>query len=245
MSEQYQIPLLNNEELAVVAGARVKNLIYFAGMSGVTIANSKINPNGNPYQGAPGLQRKVAKDEGIGLSTLGTTAYSDLTLMGCSYTDTITGRVVTLANDRFRSGGANSSTQGNTDGIGAGFYLNIETVLITVSQAITVVKTKIQGRNGTVKEYIGADDAQITINGMITSVNGVYPTDDVNRLKAWLDAPVSKGVVARWLGNLGIDNVVVDSYNIPQGEGSYSQQMFSVQCSADLPVQLKITVPIQ
>ena len=67
---------------------------------------------------------------------------------------------------------------------------------------------------------------------------------EVNRLRAWLAAPVSKGVVSRWLGNLGVDNIVVDSFSIPQVEGAYSYQMFSIQASGDLPVELEINVPI-
>ena len=160
-----------------------------------------------------------------------------MTLVGLSYTDNITGQVVDLPNDRSRAGAAMES--------GESFYMNLQTVLITVNQSIRIVKTEIQGRNGTVKEYIGADDASIIINGVITGNNGVYPREEVNRLKRWLDAPVSKSIISWWLDNLGISNLVVESYSIPQAEGGYSYQMFSINAIGDLPVELKITSPLQ
>jgi hypothetical protein len=94
-----------------------------------------------------------------------------------------------------------------------------------------------------VKEYIGKDDAKITVNGMILGQNGVYPRGVVNSVKAWLDAPVSKGITAWWLDNLGISNIVIEGYQFPQSEGGYSYQMFSFSALSDNPVELKITQP--
>ena len=108
-----------------------------------------------------------------------------------------------------------------------------------------IIKTEIQGRDGTVKEYIGKGDAEITVNGIITGKNGVYPRSQVNELKKWLDAPVSKGVLSWWLQNLGINNMVVNSFSIPQVQGGYSYQMFSFSASSDAPVELRITTPVQ
>ena len=119
--------------------------------------------------------------------------------------------------------------------------VNVQTVLITLDQPINIVKTVIQGRDGTVKEYIGKDDMQVTINGIITGKNGVYPLQKVNDLKAWLDAPISKGLTTWWLDNLGISNVVVSSFQFPQTEGGYSYQVFSISAISDTPVELKIS----
>jgi len=74
---------------------------------------------------------------------------------------------------------------------------------------------------------------------MIVGVNGGYPNYDVSLLKAWLDAPVSKGVTAWWLNDLGISQVVVESYNLPQMEGGISYQMFTINAISDIPIQLK------
>jgi hypothetical protein len=216
--------------------AALNRLIKYANLDNVQIVNAKRGI----YSGSePKLIHK--KDDVLGLSSLGTPIYTDLTLMGCTYTDNITGKPVTLDNDKFRTGGSRTPVKGNDSGIGEAFYMNLETVLITVQQPIRVIKTEIQGRNGTVKEYIGADDAKITINGIITGFNGVYPKDEVARLKRWLDAPVSKDIVAWWLGNLGVNKIVVENYSIPQVQGGYSYQMFSIDAISDLPVELRIT----
>lgn len=221
---------------------RVVNKIgEYVGIRGVRVVNAK----NNPYDGKQGFELSYEKDEALGLSSLGTPIYTDLVLLGAKYTDSLTQRVVDLPNDRYRTGDANTPANGLGNGIGAGFYMNLETVLITVTQPIRVIRTEIQGRNNTVKEYIGKDDATITINGIITGKNGVYPRDEVNRLVRWLDAPISKSVVAWWLGNLGIDNLVVTNYTIPQTQGGYSYQMFTIDCVSDAPVELKTIQPLQ
>ena len=171
-----------------------------------------INASVNPYVIPNGVQ----KDLPIGISELGTPIYSDLTFDACSYTDN-NGRRIDVSE------------------------VNVQTVLITLDQPINIVKTVIQGRDGTVKEYIGKDDMQVTINGIITGKNGVYPLQKVNDLKAWLDAPISKGLTTWWLDNLGISNVVVSSFQFPQTEGGYSYQVFSISAISDTPVELKIS----
>ena len=158
----------------------------------------------------------ATKDEPIGLSELGTPIYSDITFDACSYTD-------------------NNGRKINVEEV------NIQTVIITISQPINIIKTAIQGRDGTVKEYIGKDDMQVNISGMITGKNGVYPLDKVNKLKAWLDAPISKGITAWWLANLNVANIVINSFDMPQTEGGYSYQMFSISAISDTPVELKIS----
>lgn len=190
-----------------------------------------VNLKTNPYEGRAELQSKYTKDEPLGLSSLGTPIYTDLSLLGCTYTDNITNQVITLPNDQFRGAGGQANSS---------YYLNLESVIIQINQSLRVIKTEIQGRNGTVKEYIGADDMQITVNGVLTGRNGVYPRESVDRLKKWLDAPVTKGVTAWWLNNLGVNNIVIESYSIPQTRGGYSYQVFSFNAVSDTPVELRI-----
>lgn len=211
----------------------LKKVANLAGLTSVRIINA-INPYSGRIIG-------TVKDEAIGLSSLGTPIYTDLTLVGMKWKNNLTGQDEECPNDRFRTG--NRSAVTNTPQQG-GFYMNIETVLMSIDQPINVIKTEIQGRSGTVKEYIGAGDSQITINGIITGRNGVYPKDEVNRLKKWLDAPVAKGIVAWWLDNLGISDIVIESYSIPQVQGGYSYQLFTINAISDAPVELKITQPI-
>lgn len=239
MATQYDMTFAGLQEAALVGGQSLRNLVYKGKLDNVRIINGK--QENNPYLGK--LDLNYTRDEPVGISSLGTPVYSDLTLLGVEYTDNVTGEFERLKNDRYRSA-TNQPVAVNNSGIGTAFYMNIETVLITVNRAARIIKTPIQGRDGTVKEYIGLDDASLTINGIITGRNGVYPFAEVARLRRWLEAPVSKGIVAQWLGNLKIDNIVVEDYSIPQVEGGYSYQMFTINAISDFPVELKIYTPV-
>ncbi len=117
--------------------------------------------------------------------------------------------------------------------------IEFQTVLLTVSQAKKIVKTEIQGRNGTVKEYIGMDDYHITINAIINGANYTYPWAHVNAIKQMLDAPIPIAVECKYLNALGINTVVVESYQIGQEEGKYSQQKITISCISDIPILLQ------
>lgn len=149
-------------------------------------------------------------------SKIGTPVYADVTLEGGTYTDNITGREVVFPT------------------------IKIDSVLLTVSFASRIIKTEIQGRNGTVKEYIGEDDASVTIQGVITGWNGHYPAAEVSALNEWRRAPIAKNVTSTYLQNLGITSLVVEGMSVPQIAGGYSYQTFTINCVSDIPVELKI-----
>jgi hypothetical protein len=195
-----------------------------------------VNARTNPYEGKSELQRKFEKDEAIGTSILGTPILSDLSLLGVTYTNNATGQEIELKNDRFQGQGQQT---GQTQK--GGFYMNLETVIITVARSFNIVETVIQGRDNSVFEYIGANNHELSIQGVITGGNGIYPRDEVNRLKAWLDAPVAKPIRAWWLDNLGITDIVVSSYNIPQIVGGYSYQTFSISAKSFVATELRLS----
>lgn len=198
------------------------DLATFAGISAGALS-SITNATSDPFKGKDGLKLNYERDRPLDkLSSLGTHIFSDLTLKYIQpYTIDNGSLFEPIKND-----------------------INIETVIITIEQNADIVRTQIQGRNGRIKEYIGLDDAKITINGQFTAQNGVYPREQTNNLLAWLRAPVTKGITTWWLENMDIYNLVVDSYNIPQVEGEYSTQYFTIECSSDLPVELKIIQPV-
>lgn len=118
--------------------------------------------------------------------------------------------------------------------------ITLDTVLFVVNQSKNIIKTAIQGRNGTVKEYIADGDYEIQISGIITGSNNLYPQDVVDQLKRILDAPVALRVNSYYLNALAISNIVVESYTIPQEPGGRSQQGFSINCVSDIAVILQI-----
>ena len=119
--------------------------------------------------------------------------------------------------------------------------MEFEAILISVVFPRNIVKTAIQGRPGTVKEYIGEGDAQITFRGVITGPNGHYPIDEVSILKDIIKAPVPIPVISRYLQNLDIHSIVFEDRTLGQEEGGYSYQTFSFNAISDTPVELMIS----
>ena len=119
--------------------------------------------------------------------------------------------------------------------------MEFEAILLSVVFPRNIVKTAIQGRDGTVKEYIGEGDAQITFRGVITGPNGHYPIDEVSILKDIIKAPVPIPVISRYLQNLDIHTVVFEDRTLEQEEGGYSYQTFSINAISDTPQELMIT----
>lgn len=119
--------------------------------------------------------------------------------------------------------------------------LRYETVLVTVSQSKKIIKTEIQGRDGTIKEYIGLDDYQVSVRGIITGKNGQRPVDQISALKKMLDAPIAVEVASTYLQMLGIHFMVLESYELGETEGGYSYQTFSMNFLSDVQQELTFT----
>lgn len=117
----------------------------------------------------------------------------------------------------------------------------IDDCLLQVSQSKKIVVTEIQGRDGTVKEYIGMDDFQVQIIGRLNGAYGINPKEDTETLKRILDAGQPLAVTNWWLQNLGITDIVVKDFNFAQTEGEYSTQYFSINALSDKVVGAKIT----
>lgn len=168
----------------------------------------------NPYEGV--IDQSDFRDKSLYKSALGTPVVIDLLFKSVTYTD------------------FNKNRQVTTDEV------RLQTVLCTVSRPSIIVKTQIQGRNGTVKEYISKDDYVITINGIISGQNGQYPETEALALQRIADAPVAIPVVSRFLNALEIFNIVVEDYSMPQTAGGISKQEFTINSISDDPLELQI-----
>lgn len=150
-------------------------------------------------------------DAPIGVGALGNPVYSDIEFLEGEWTDS-TGKTYEHGN------------------------LKLQTVIMMISQAKRIVRTEIQGKDGSVKEYIGMDDYLVQISGVIDGANGVYPIDDVATLKGILTAPKSIEVVSWYLQQFDIDNLTITDFNIPQIPGGYSSQPFTISGLSDKPI---------
>lgn len=124
---------------------------------------------------------------------------------------------------------ANSKDSSNNSVI-----LRIDTVLHVINQTKNIVKTAIQGRPGTIKEYVGLGDYSITLEGSIVAPQAnKFPQDDVDMLIRLLNHPGQLKVSSEWLLLFGINFVVVDDYELGQKEGSRNEVPFKIMLSSD------------
>ncbi len=117
--------------------------------------------------------------------------------------------------------------------------LVLDTVLIDVSMRKNIVTTPVQGRPGTVKEYISDGDYEVRIRGAIVE-NGTsnYPTNGVRDLHEILSRSEAIPIVADYLRQFNIYNLVVTDFSFPQREGYQNVQLFEITCLSDLPEEL-------
>ena len=167
----------------------------------------------SPYDG------KIASNDPdlpLYASDLGTNVYADVTFDSVTYTDSNNKPIITPS-------------------------MTLQAILVDVVFPRNIVKTEIQGTDGTVKEYIGEGDAQITFRGVLTGTNGSYPSEDVSTLLKIIKAPVAIPVTCTYLNDKGIYNVVFEDRTLGQTEGGYSYQTFSLPAISDTPQELSMS----
>ncbi|MGR3179410.1 MAG: DUF6046 domain-containing protein [Candidatus Anammoxibacter sp.] len=130
-----------------------------------------------------------------------------------------------------------------------GFGLVIPSVIIEVTQSKNIITTAIQGRNGTVKEFVSDGDFVITLtgliigrneNGEVKDIGNVFPSDDIKKLITICKVPDVITLKSTFLNDLfGINEVVVTGYNIPQREASKDMQPFQISMLSDVPIDLE------
>lgn len=98
-----------------------------------------------------------------------------------------------------------------------------------------VVKSR--GR-GSVKERWAQDDYTITIEGILKSENGAYPSADVARLKKYCEAAAVL-VINPLLDVFGISRMVIESWDFPFTSGTANQN-YSITAYSDEPYNLLI-----
>ncbi len=121
-----------------------------------------------------------------------------------------------------------------------GFLL--ECVLFEVSMSKNVVKTAIQGRAGTIKEFISDGDFQINIKGVICSeIANEYPEKEIRRLLEVLKSTASLQVKSDILNNVfGIYEMVVEGWNMPRSAGFFNTQNYEINCVSDMPIEIRL-----
>lgn len=118
--------------------------------------------------------------------------------------------------------------------------IELGTVLCEITQQRNIVTTQVSGRNGTVKEYIGDGDYNISIRGILVSDNqNVAPANQLGVLIGHCTSPVQIDVSSNFLSYFGIYTIVIESYNVRQLEGMRNIIPFELNCISETPTELR------
>ncbi len=117
--------------------------------------------------------------------------------------------------------------------------------LVTVGAPLNVVKTAIQGRRGTVKEYIGQGDYAVTIRAILaTDLRAAdrfaYPLPQVQALRALCELGVALPVSGFLLDVYGIKSLVVENVRYESLPGFVNLQAYEIECVSDEPIELSL-----
>ena len=94
-----------------------------------------------------------------------------------------------------------------------------------------VVLTKVQGRNGTRKEFISGGDNEFTISGKICSnYPDVYPTAEVSKILTLFKHQGVIQVYNLMFSQLNVTQIVIRNFHLSQTEGTKNEQPYSFTC---------------
>jgi hypothetical protein len=115
-------------------------------------------------------------------------------------------------------------------------------LLLSARQEKNIVKTPVQGRNGTVKELISDGDWQVSIKGIfLADDEGNYPYEQVARIEELRSVPASFPVESEMLNLFGIYSMAIESLEFFDTEATPTIQAFSMNCTSDnTDIDLKI-----
>jgi hypothetical protein len=112
--------------------------------------------------------------------------------------------------------------------------------LCEVTQTKNIVKTVVQGRDGTVKEYISDGDYIVSLKGAFSSTfMQSYPKDITKRLISICKKKAPLKVTSEFLLMFDIHELVIDEFTFDQVEGKQNVQKFDIKCCSDTPLILK------
>lgn len=113
--------------------------------------------------------------------------------------------------------------------------------LVTITRAKNIVRTQVQGRDGTIKEIISNDDYKINVKGLLVNTDSnKRPIDQLEQLNNLLNSNTTHKVSSRLLSKLGITDLVVTDFEFPSYEGYVNVIPYSFNALSDDPAELKL-----
>lgn len=121
-------------------------------------------------------------------------------------------------------------------------YLLPNEPIVEVRGAKRVVRTDIDGMDGTFKELFSMDDYGVTIRGIITQEDGTdnFPEEIVRKIRAIYEKKTAIKITNTMANIFGINLIAIDSIEWPVIEGSNSIQPFVIQGIADKNLDIEL-----
>jgi len=125
------------------------------------------------------------------------------------------------------------------DNIANGRQIQLLWVTVSVSMKKNIVKTPVQGKNGTVKEYISDGDYDIILEGGLFDENPTrYPIEEMNTLVYLCKLAEALPSLSGYIQIFGIHNIVIESFDFKQEKGIQNAQIFTIRAISDEPIEL-------
>lgn len=120
--------------------------------------------------------------------------------------------------------------------------LQLPIALCNVTKNMEIVKSKIAGRNGTVKQYINTGDYDIVIKGLFTTgVSDKFPLEALNHLQLITNSTTEVKVASNFLQCFGINYLVFETCNFEQQDNKGRDELpFTLNCVSETPFSIKV-----
>lgn len=120
--------------------------------------------------------------------------------------------------------------------------LIIDAVTLEVGQDKNILRTSVQGRNGTVKRYVSDGDYVIVMRGKLVNMDNhlLSPDDQFSNLVKIVQSNEPISVVSKILQALSVFEVVIRNYRFPSATRQ-NEQAFEIQAFSDEPFEFIIS----
>lgn len=118
--------------------------------------------------------------------------------------------------------------------------LLLDSAVVSFNMTRNIVKTIVQGRDSSVKEFINNGDYVITITGILCENTWGYPLETVVTLDRFMKKKQSLEIVHEVLNAIGVYEIVVDSYDC-QRTPHINCQTYSIAATSNIPVPLQVS----
>ena len=122
------------------------------------------------------------------------------------------------------------------------FFQGIEfpSAIVEVSATQLWAKNKVNGRQGTVKQFLGLGDYEISVEAVVVSENGRdYPEKQMKTWQNIFQVGKELSVTYQHLQVFGIDTVIINSFTINQKKGHEGTYEFSFSLSSHSTINLQ------